>query len=146
MFLAVMIRHSSTLGLMNNTDASSIDDNKIKLIKKLIDDEIIDVKNNATKLDTYLKSRTAGVLSSVDGIITNDELMDLNNKLDNLLHSWILRIQGSEPPPNLEFRLSKKLNESLFITSSDDNYPTHWKVGYSLREIDPSVVIKTVQQ
>jgi hypothetical protein len=146
MFLSVMIRHSSTLGLMNNTDASSIDDNKIKLIKKLIDDEIIEVKNNATKLDTYLKSRTAGVLSSVDGIITNDELMDLNNKLDNLLHSWISRLQGSEPPPNLEFRLSKKLNESLFITSSDDNYPTHWKVGYSLREIDPSVVIKTVQQ
>jgi hypothetical protein len=146
MFLSVMIRHSSTLGLMNNTDASSIDDNKIKLIKKLIDDEIIEVKNNAIKLDTYLKSRTAGVLSSVDGIITNDELMDLNNKLDNLLHSWISRIQGSEPPPNLEFRLSKKLNESLFITSSDDNYPTHWKVGYSLREIDPSVVIKTVQQ
>ena len=97
-------------------------------------------------MDAYLKSRTAGVLSSVDGIITNDELMDLNNKLDNLLHSWISRLQGSEPPPNLEFRLSKKLNESLFITSSDDNYPTHWKVGYSLREIDPSVVIKTVQQ
>ena len=30
MFLSVMIRHSSTLGLMNNTDASSIEDNKIK--------------------------------------------------------------------------------------------------------------------
>jgi hypothetical protein len=146
MFLSVMIRHSSTLGLMNNTDASSIDDNKIKLIKKLINDEIVEVKNNAVKLNTHLNIRKAGVESSVDGIITDDELIDLNNKLDNLLHSWISRLQGSEPPPNLEFRLSKKLNESLFITSSDDNYPTHWKVGYSLREIDPSVVIKTVQQ
>jgi hypothetical protein len=74
-------------------------------------------------------------------------LVDLNNKLNNLLHNWISRLQGSEPSPNLEFRINNKLNESLFITLSDDNYrTTHWKVGYSLREIDPSVVIKTVQQ
>lgn len=146
MFLSVMIRHNSTLGLMNNADASSIDDSKIKLIKKMINDEIVEVKNNAVKLNTYLNIRKAGVESSVDGIITDDELLDLNNKLDNLLHSWISRLQGSEPPPNLGFRISKNLNESLFITSSDVNYPNHWKVGYSLREIDPSVVIKTVQQ
>ena len=146
MFLSVMVRHSATLGLTNNMDAAAIDDNKIKLIKKLIDGEIIKVKNNAAKLNVYLKSRKAGVLSSVDGIITDDELIDLNNKLDNLLHNWISRLQGSEPPPSIEFRLDNKLDDSLFITSSDDNYPTHWKVGYSLREIDPSVVIKTVQQ
>jgi hypothetical protein len=146
MFLSVMIRHSPTLGLMNNTDASSIDDNKIKLIKNLIEDEIIEVKNNAAKLDAYLKSRKAGFESSVDGIITNDELIDLNNKLDNLLHSWISRLQGSEPPPNLGYRVKDAPRESLFASSSDDNNSWHWKVGYSLREIDPSVVIKTVQQ
>lgn len=143
MFLSVMIRHSAKLGLMNNLDAASIDDSKIELIKKLIEDEIIEVKNNATKLDTFLKSKPAGVLSSVDGIITDDELIDLNNKLDNLLHLWISKLLGSEPLPNLGFRINKNPNESLFMTSSDAE---HWKVGYSLREIDPSVVIKTVQQ
>jgi hypothetical protein len=146
MFLSVMIRHSLTLGLMNNSEASTIDDNKIKLIKKLIADEIIEVKNNATKLDAYLKNRLAGFKSSVDGIITNDEFIDLNNKLDNLLHNWISRLQGSEPPPNLGYRIKDAPRESLFVSSSDDNNPRHWKVGYSLREIDPSVVIKTVQQ
>lgn len=147
MFIAVMIRHNSTLGLMNNKDAASIDDSKIKLIKKMINDEMVEIRNNAVKLNTHLKVRKAGFESSVDGIIADDEMVDLNNKLDNLLHSWISRLQGSEPPPNLEFRINKKINESLFITLSDDNYrTTHWKVGYSLREIDPSVVIKTVQQ
>jgi hypothetical protein len=131
---------------MNNSEASTIDDNKIKLIKKLIADEIIEVKNNATKLDAYLKNRLAGFKSSVDGIITNDEFIDLNNKLDNLLHNWISRLQGSEPPPNLGYRIKDAPRESLFVSSSDDNNPRHWKVGYSLREIDPSVVIKTVQQ
>ena len=146
MYISVMIRHNTTLGLMNNTDASLIDDSKIKLIKKLINDEIVEVKNNAKVLDDYLKSKTAGVVSSIDGIITDDELIDLNNKLENLLDNWILRLTGSEPSSDLSFRLRDRINESLFISASDDNYPFHWKVGYSLREIDPSVVIKTVQQ
>jgi hypothetical protein len=97
-------------------------------------------------LDDYLKKRTEGVQSSIDGIITDDELLDLNSQLDKLLHRWISRLEGSEPPPDLFYRHRDKMNESLFITTSDDNYPHHWKVGYSLREIDPSVVIKTVQQ
>lgn len=143
MFLSVMIRHSSTLGLMNNTDASLIDDTKVKLIKKMMNDEIVEVKNNAEKLNTHLNIRKAGFVSSVDGIISDDELIDLNNKIDNLLHIWISKLLGSEPPPNLGFRINKNPNESLFMTSSDAE---HWKVGYSLREIDPSVVIKTVQQ
>jgi hypothetical protein len=146
MFISVMIRHNATLGLMNNTDASLIDDSKIKLIKKMINDEIVEVKNNAKVLNEYLKSRPAGVVSSIDGIITDDELIDLNNKLENLLNNWISRLTGSEPPSDLSFRLRDRINESLFISASDDNYSKHWKVGYSLREIDPSVVIKTVQQ
>lgn len=145
MFLSVMIRHKVS-GLMNNADASAIDNNKIKEIKKLINDELVEVKNNAIKLNTHLNIRKAGVESSVDGIITDDELIDLNNKLDNLLNNWILRLQGSEPPPNLGYRVKDKPRESLFVISIDDNHSHHWKVGYSLREIDPSVVIKTVQQ
>ena len=146
MYLSVLVRHSSTLGLMNNADASSIDDRKINLIKKLIQDEIVEVMNNAIKLDTHLKSRLEGVFSSVDGIISKDELMDLNNKIDQMLQNWIFRILGSEPSVELFYRNKDKINESLFITSSDNNYPYHWKVGHSLRDIDPSVVIKTVQQ
>jgi hypothetical protein len=143
MFLSVMIRHDSKLGLMNNTDASSINDRKIELIKMKINYVIEEVKNNAEKLNTHLKTRKTGFVSSVDGIISDDELIDLNNKIDNLLHIWISKLLGSEPLPNLEFRKDKNQNESLFLTSSDSE---HWKVGYSLREIDPSVVIKTVQQ
>jgi hypothetical protein len=146
MFISVMIRHNATLGLMNNTDASLIDDSKIKLIKKMINDEIVEVKNNAKVLNDYLKIMPAGVVSSIAGIISDDELIDLNNKLDNLLNNWISRLTGSEPPSDLSFRLRDRINESLFISASDDNYSKHWKVGYSLREIDPSVVIKTVQQ
>ena len=102
--------------------------------------------NNAEKLDAHLKSRLAGVCSSVDGIISKDELFDLNNKVDRMLQNWHSRLLGCEPSGELHFRNSDNVNESLFITSRDSNYPNHWKVGYSLREIDPSVVIKTVQQ
>lgn len=146
MYISVLVRHNSTLGLMNNTDASSINYEKIQVIKKLVKDEIIEVMNNAEKLDAHLKSRLAGVCSSVDGIISNDELFDLNNKVDRMLQNWNSRLLGCEPSGELHFRNSDNVNESLFITSRDSNYPNHWKVGYSLREIDPSVVIKTVQQ
>ena len=145
MFLSVMIRHNSNLGLMNNADASNIDDNKIQQIKKLITAEIIEIETNANKLNTYLQNRSSSVQSNVDGIISNEELLDLDNKVEILLDNWIKRLLESEPMPELFFRKDVKQN-SLFITSSDNNYPTHWKVGYSLREIDPSVVIKTVQQ
>lgn len=145
MFLSVMIRHNSTLELMNNTDASNIDYSKIQQIKKLITAEIVEIETNANKLNTYLQNRTSNVKSNVDGIISNEELLDLNNKVETLLDNWLKRLQGSEPVPELLYRKDTKLN-SLFITSSDNNYPAHWKVGYSLREIDPSVVIKTVQQ
>lgn len=146
MYLSVLVRHNTTLGLMNNSDASFINDDKIKIIKKIIEDEIIEVMNNASKLDEHLKSRLAGVYSSVDGIISTDELIDLNNNIENLLQRWIFRLTGSEPYIDLCYRNKDNINESLFITSSDNNYSDHWKVGYSLRDIDPSVVIKTVQQ
>ncbi|RMA75095.1 helicase-related protein [Flavobacterium weaverense] len=146
MFLSVMIRHDETLMLMNNADASNITDIKINQIKEIITNQIIEIETNAIKLDNYLKSRTQNVISSVDGIISEEELIDLNNKVARLLNNWFTRLQGSEPIPELSFYKKDMNLNSLFIRLSDNNYPDHWKVGYSLREIDPSVVIKTVQQ
>lgn len=146
MFLAVIIRHDETLMLMNNADASNINDIKINQIKQIVTNQIIEIETNAIKLDAYLKSRTHNVKSSVDGIISEEELIDLNNKVERLLYNWFIRLQGSEPIPELSFYKKDMNLNSLFIRLSDNNYPDHWKVGYSLREIDPSVVIKTVQQ
>ncbi len=146
MFLSVMIRHDDTLMLMNNADASNINDEKITQIKQIIDEEISEIQSNATKLNTYLKTRTHNVESSVDGIISEEEMEDFNNKVERLLDNWFNRLQGSEPIPELSFYKKDMILNSLFIRLSDNNNPNHWKVGYSLREIDPSVVIKTVQQ
>lgn len=145
MFISVMVRHNEKLELMNNSDAVLIDEEKIQLIKQIIGNEINQIASNASKLDMYLQTRDTGVKSSVDGIISNEELIDLESKLDKLLDYWINRSQCRDPLSDLEYRGKTKLN-SLFISSSDNKFPAHWKVGYSLREIDPSVVIKTVQQ
>jgi predicted transcriptional regulator len=146
MFLSVMIRHDETLMLMNNADACNITDIKINQIKEIITNQIIEIETNAIKLDNYLKSRTHNVKSSVDGIISEEELIDLNNKVEKLLNNWFKKLDGSEPIPELFFYKKDMILNSLFIRLSDNNNPDHWKVGYSLREIDPSVVIKTVQQ
>lgn len=145
MFISVMIRHDEKLKLMNNVAAASIDSHKIDLIKKIIGDEIAEIENNASKLNGYLQTRTAGVKSTVDGIISHEEVEDFNNQLDKLLNLWIDRLKASEPLLDLEYRTKTKLN-SLFSSYNNNNFPSHWKVGYSLREIDSSVVIKTVQQ
>ncbi|AYN03599.1 helicase-related protein [Flavobacterium sp. 140616W15] len=145
MFVSVIVRHTNQLELTNNADAGAIDEKKTQQIKKIIGDEINEIANNASKLDSYLQTRKAGVKSSVDGIISDEELMDLNNKLSKLLDYWIDRLQFIDSLSGLEYRAKTKLN-SLFISSSDNDFPSHWKVGYSLREIDSSVVIKTVQQ
>lgn len=145
MFLSVLIRHNSVLGLMNNDEASALNNNKIAVIKQDALKEINKIAANSEKLDLYLRNRSAGVSSSVDGIISQEEIDDLSSKIDLLMHFWINRLEGSEPKSELEYRATLKMN-SLFISNSDDNYPRHWKVGYSLREIDPTAVIKTVQQ
>jgi hypothetical protein len=49
-------------------------------------------------------------------------------------------------PVDLNYRIHKERLRSLFIDALDENYPEHWKVSYSLREIGASTVIKTVQQ
>ena len=149
MYVAVLIRHNSSLGLRNNDDANKIDSAKINDIKKMIKNEIQEVLENSLKLDKHLKERKSGVNSSIDGIISqDDEVADLILKLDDLLDRWIGKLSGSDSRPELKYRNLSNETElnSLFIDAIDDNYQDRWKVSNSLREIGASIVIKTVQQ
>ncbi len=146
MFAIVIIRHKKGLGLMNNESASDINNDKIEIIKNLINSEIQEVYNNAKNLDNYLQNRKAGVTSTIDGIISQEEVDDINFKLNELLEKWIGLIDNRPQPVDLNYRIHDNRLRSLFINAIDDNYPNHWKVSYSLREIGASAVIKTVQQ
>ena len=66
--------------------------------------------------------------------------------LNELLENWIGFIDGKPQPVDLNYRIHDHRLRSLFISAVDDNYPKHWKVSNSLREIGASTVIKTVQQ
>ena len=146
MYAIVMIRHNEGLNLMNNESARDINNDKIEIIKCLIKSEIQEVFNNAQKLDQYLQNREEGVKSSIDGIISEEEVEDIDLKLNELLKNWIGIIDGRDQPVDLNYRIHENRLKSLFINAIDDNYPNHWKVSYSLREIGASTVIKTVQQ
>ena len=146
MYAIVIIRHNEELSLMNNESARLINNDKIEIIKNLIKSEIQEVLNNAEKLDQYLQNRKAGVKSSIDGIISEEEVEDIDFKLNELLKNWIGLIDGRDQPVDLNYRIHENRLKSLFINASDDNYPNHWKVSFSLREIGASTVIKTVQQ
>lgn len=150
MLTAVLIRHNNTLNLINNEDASTDVKNKCAGIKSLVLTEVRDMLQNATNLDCYLKNRNnIGIKSSVEGIISDSELLDVEKKIDELLDNWMQRLTEStceNPPLDFKFRNDDDLNASLFTSISDDNHPYHWKVSHSLREIAPSTVIKTVQQ
>ncbi|MCG1037713.1 helicase-related protein [Polaribacter sargassicola] len=143
MYAIVIIRHNEILGLMNNDSAREIDNDKIETIKGLINVEIQEVYNNSLKLDEHLKTREAGVTSTIDGIISQEEVDDINFKLNELLNNWIGLIDGQEPPVELNYRIHNERLRSLFTSASDGN---RWKVSHSLREIGASAVIKTVQQ
>ncbi|MFB0923670.1 MAG: hypothetical protein QMB65_00065 [Vicingaceae bacterium] len=108
--------------------------------------EIAEVHKNADNLDKHLLSRTAGVESTIDGIVSQEEIDDIEFKLNELLENWIGFIDGKPQPVDLNYRIHDHRLRSLFISAVDDNYPDHWKVSYSLREIGASTVIKTVQQ
>lgn len=146
MYAIVIIRHNEDLGLMNNDSANAIDNDKIAIIKELIMAEIAEVHKNADNLDKHLLSRTAGVESTIDGIVSQEEIDDIEFKLNELLENWIGFIDGKPQPVDLNYRIHDHRLRSLFISAVDDNYPDHWKVSYSLREIGASTVIKTVQQ
>lgn len=143
MYAIVIIRHNEALGLMNNEAAREIDNDKIEIIKALINEEIQEVYNNSLKLDAHLQKRTAGVTSTIDGIISQEEVDDINFKLNKLLNNWISLIDGQEQPVDLNYRIHNERLRSLFTNASDGN---RWKVSHSLREIGASAVIKTVQQ
>jgi hypothetical protein len=146
MYAIVIIRHNEELGLMNNNSANGIDNDKKAIIKELIMAEIEEIHKNANNLDEYLLTRTAGVESTIDGIVSQEEIDDIEFKLNELLENWIAFIDGKPQPVELNYRIHDDRLRSLFISAVDDNYPYHWKVSYSLREIGSSTVIKTVQQ
>ena len=148
MYAIVIIRHNEVLGLMNNDSANAIDHDKIDIIKKLIKEEIQSVYENSLALEKHLNDREAGVTSSVDGIVSQEEIDDLLEKLDNLLKDWVKRLDGGDSKPEIVYRNgpNQSINEALFVNALDENYLKHWKVSYSLREIGAATVIKTVQQ
>lgn len=146
MYAIVIIRHNDELKLMNNDSARNIDNQKIDEIKTLIKSEIQEVYNNAEALDKHLRDRETGVKSTIDGIVSQEEIDDIDFKLNELLENWIGFIDGKPHPVDLNYRIHDHRLKSLFISAVDDNYPNHWKVSNSLREIGASTVIKTVQQ
>ena len=146
MYAIVIIRHKQELELMNNDSASKINYDKIEIIKKIIKSEIEEVYNNAEKLDIHLKNREEGVTSTIDGIISTDEIIDMEFKLNHLLKKWMNLIESKPQPVDLNYRIHGEILRSLFTSANNDNYPNHWKVSHSLREIGNSAVIKTVQQ
>lgn len=146
MFAIVLIRHTEQLGLVNNDSARNIDNVKVEAILQLVNKNIEEVLKNANNLDTYLKNRNVGFKSTVDGIISHEEFENIEMKLKELLENWIALRDGRPQPVDLNYRIHEERIRSLFTSVSDDNYPNHWKVSYSLREIGATTVIRTVQQ
>ena len=146
MYAVVIIRHNRELGLMNNDSAKDIDYDKVDIIKRLIKSEVQEIHSNAEGLDKHLKERKVGVTSTIDGIISEEEINDIDFKLNELLEKWIAFIDNVPQPVDFNYRIQEERLRSLFTSMSDDNYSKHWKVSYSLREIGASAVIKTVQQ
>jgi hypothetical protein len=144
MFLSVMVRHNESLKLNDNGDAGSLTKEKVDTIIQLVSNSMDVVGNNSKKLDTYLREKKQGLNSSIAGIIDDEELADIKNKTNELMiQRWLDRVivNGSFLP--LNFRDEQSL---ISLFDPKNNNPLHWKVKYSLREIAPSAVIKTVQQ
>ena len=80
-----------------NSASEILDNDKIEIIKKLIKSEVQEVSiNNAEELDKHLKERKAGVTSTIDGIISIDEVDDIDIKLNELLRKLdCARLDGS---------------------------------------------------
>jgi hypothetical protein len=145
MYLATLIRHDEGLGLMNNDEADHLDFRKIDKIIEKVSLCVNDILSNANNLNRYLDERSEGFRSSVDGIISEESVTTLIEKTRHLLKIWHDRLAGAEPKQELVY--SDSLPErALFFRTEDIEDNQHWKVGYSLREIAPSTVIKTVQQ
>jgi hypothetical protein len=142
MLLAVMVRHSPSLDLADSGQASSISEDKVESIRNMMLSEISSVLNNANRLEDYLTTKKFGISTSIEGVISEYEVNELVTKLNQLVGSWLDR---SKVSPGLEFR-TKEPRNSLFTTNGQEVSSGYWKVNHSLREIDPSIIIKTVQQ
>lgn len=150
MLFATLIRHKPNFGLSNNSDAKNdIDGKRNQLVSQLMD-IINEVKDNSDKLNEYLTSEDKpGNKSSVDGIISSEEVNEVKEKAEELIDNWLIRLEQTKERDSLNdfvFRNHQEILNSLFINNTDNSYPYHWKVGQSLREIDPTTVINTVQQ
>lgn len=150
LYLAAYIRQEPSFELSNNMDAQQISEEVINKIKEKVVNDFTEIYSNAQKLDKYLKSdEKYGVKSSVAGIIGEDELNEVQEKLGQLLKDWLERKRELTESENLElfvYRDRENIKVSLFNMNTDNAYPNHWKVGFSLREIAPTTVVKTVQQ
>ncbi len=142
MFLAAVIRHTE-LKLMNNNQIQ-LNTQLIQNIKKKVVSELQAVLQNAEQLDNYLSKRTIGVCTTIDGIISDEEFNEIIDNYDNLMNKWLTRIAKNDGLNS--YRNNNNPSASLFTSLTNEALADHWKVGYSLREIDPSTVIKTVQQ
>lgn len=146
MYLAVIIRHDTKLELSNNDDANAIDLTKITVVKQKVTTAMRELYGRAEKLNAHLKGRTAGISSHIEGIITEEELGDIAYQLDDLLiKRWLERVSGQDPTLDIRYRDSVS-SSSLFPPRNNEARDNNWNVKESLREIAPSVVIKTVQQ
>ena len=146
MYLAVIIRHNLDFELSNNTDAKEIDETRVRSILSYVEVEMNEILSNAMKLEEYLKSSSKpGFSSTIDGVISQESVTEILDKSERLLHNWIELVRGSAED-KFYFRNDTIPNSSLFTTLSDNSRPLKWKVGYSLREVSPEVVIRTVQQ
>jgi hypothetical protein len=146
MYLAVIIRHNTSLGLLNNDDARTIDMQKIIAVKQKVTLSMRELFERALKLNEHLKNRTAGIRSNIEGIITEEELEDIDLQLDDLLVTrWLDRISGQDPGLDIKYRDAVSPS-SLYAPRNNEALDNNWNVKESLREIAPSVVIKTVQQ
>ena len=144
MFLAALVRHEPGLGLAENQSASLLKDADVGTIRNLVMPYIRTIGENSKKLDDFLRNRSYGVLVSMDGIIDEEEIINIENKLDELLiQRWMDRIRAGAT--DLKYR-EKLSEESLFPPSGGKGDHGNWNVKHSLREIAPTVVIKTVQQ
>ncbi|GGH18113.1 hypothetical protein FAZ19_11930 [Sphingobacterium alkalisoli] len=146
MYLAVVIRHNLEFGLTNNDNAIDVDNDVSNRILNYVEDEIRDVLENSVKLEKYLKCPTKpGFSTSIDGVISEELVTEVLVKSKKLLDNWQKLI--TESGENTFFyRKDTMPNESLFTTLTDNSRPLKWKVGHSLREVSPEVVIRTVQQ
>lgn len=145
MFLAVTVRHNSNLPLADNDDARHLNETYINEIRSKILNEIKKIKDNAVNLNKHLSTREDGLRLNIYGIIEEHEYAEIEKKIDELLITrWLERIQDSSSL--LKYRDESISNISLFQPRNGFTNDNNWNVKQSLREIAPSVVIKTVQQ